>query len=478
MLALTTLGCPSTDPDGDIPSCEELSCQGGAVCLDGACRSRACLETNCVSGTVCQGGPLCLPEAEVTGPSCGTLSCPEGTACETGPICRDAEEDLDGDGVRSQLDCDDGQALRFPGNSEVCDGLDNDCNGDSDDDAPCMADQRCCGTAGCIDLQVNREHCGTCGRACAIYEECVEGQCLEADAPVITSVSPDPLPTGLWLGPDEEIQLFIRGEHMVGFATVFLESSDGREATPFEVLSTLNGRAYTIDQPLRLDGADLPGGEATMRVERNDGVQSEPFTVTIQGAVPPEITSVSPSPIPLAEEVSVSVYGTGFWGSPRVEIAAASDPPDWLDLPVEWVTETWVRTSSILLDPAQHPPGAWLARVINPDGEESAWLDIEVEPAPAPALTNIAPTEAPLGERVTLELHGFDIYGQPTVLMAPAATPEETLPPIEVASADTRLLVTQPLLLDPRMFSAQDYVIRVVNPDGTPSNDLRFVVLE
>jgi hypothetical protein len=40
------------------------------------------------------------------------------------------EADLDGDGYRFCTgDCDDGQAARFPGNLEVCDGLDNDCDG-------------------------------------------------------------------------------------------------------------------------------------------------------------------------------------------------------------------------------------------------------------------------------------------------------------------------------------------------------------
>ena len=41
--------------------------------------------------------------------------------------------DQDGDGVVASEDCDDQDPARFPGNSEVCDGLDNDCDGDLDE---------------------------------------------------------------------------------------------------------------------------------------------------------------------------------------------------------------------------------------------------------------------------------------------------------------------------------------------------------
>ena len=42
------------------------------------------------------------------------------------------DPDLDGDGVRASLDCDDNEALAFPGAEEVCDGVDNDCDGEID----------------------------------------------------------------------------------------------------------------------------------------------------------------------------------------------------------------------------------------------------------------------------------------------------------------------------------------------------------
>ncbi|MFK7928928.1 MAG: MopE-related protein [Myxococcota bacterium] len=60
-------------------------------------------------------------------------------------------EDLDEDGVLScQKDCDDTDPLRFPGNTEVCDGIDNDCDGavpidevDEDGDGARVCDADC-----------------------------------------------------------------------------------------------------------------------------------------------------------------------------------------------------------------------------------------------------------------------------------------------------------------------------------------------
>ena len=64
----------------------------------------------------------------------GDTSTTVGTE-ETGTTDTESEPvDLDGDGVRSDWDCDDEDPDNFPGNLEFCDGADNDCNGAIDDD--------------------------------------------------------------------------------------------------------------------------------------------------------------------------------------------------------------------------------------------------------------------------------------------------------------------------------------------------------
>ena len=43
-------------------------------------------------------------------------------------------QDLDGDGFEEPFDCDDANACSFPGGIEICDNIDNDCDGVVDED--------------------------------------------------------------------------------------------------------------------------------------------------------------------------------------------------------------------------------------------------------------------------------------------------------------------------------------------------------
>jgi hypothetical protein len=82
------------------------------------------------------------------------------------PNCTD--DDLDGYSVGGCTveDCDDQSSDVYPFAPEVCDGLDNDCDGIPDDD---------------YDFQTNVIHCGGCGISCLgqpVPMICVEGACV------------------------------------------------------------------------------------------------------------------------------------------------------------------------------------------------------------------------------------------------------------------------------------------------------------
>lgn len=117
-------------------------------------------------------------------------------ADSTDPSC----EDTDGDGVRANQDCDDNNARTYPGALELCDGKDNNCNGQVDENALvilphgigiCQAGQAavqrckegysdCDGKAanGCeVDINNDTEHCGACNESCTPTEICVAGGC-------------------------------------------------------------------------------------------------------------------------------------------------------------------------------------------------------------------------------------------------------------------------------------------------------------
>jgi hypothetical protein len=137
--------------------------------------------------------------APATSPQAAAVAAPEEKTCAAGstdPACQDA----DGDGVVAARDCDDHNAKIHPGAVESCDGVDNNCNGQVDENAlvmvlhgmgSCQSGQvivqqcqkgfsDCDGQAsnGCeVDIENDPEHCGSCSNACTPTELCIAGGC-------------------------------------------------------------------------------------------------------------------------------------------------------------------------------------------------------------------------------------------------------------------------------------------------------------
>ncbi|MEZ4241650.1 MAG: MopE-related protein [Myxococcota bacterium] len=81
-------------------------------------------------GTVADDTDCDDSDADVN-PDALEIAC-DGIENDCDPATLD-EPDLDGDGVSLCLDCNDGDANNFPGNTEACDNRDNNCNGAIDD---------------------------------------------------------------------------------------------------------------------------------------------------------------------------------------------------------------------------------------------------------------------------------------------------------------------------------------------------------
>jgi hypothetical protein len=146
-----TNGAPDADSDGTVAcfDCDDNNnrrfpgnpeiCDG----LDNDCNNGtqdASLTRACYSGPmgtagrgICRAGTESCSGAAGWSGTCNGQVLPETETCDAADRDCDGNPtngapDADGDGRNTCTDCDDNNNRRFPGNPEVCDGLDNDCN--------------------------------------------------------------------------------------------------------------------------------------------------------------------------------------------------------------------------------------------------------------------------------------------------------------------------------------------------------------
>jgi alpha-tubulin suppressor-like RCC1 family protein len=144
-----------------VPSCQSCAdspcAVSGLVCValvDGdACLEPCLLDDLCVEGFRCNvrdGEAVCLPLEQ---------------ACDA---CFDQDEDGFGLGASCDggADCDNTESGVYPGADEICDGVDNDCDGEIDEG---------------FDLLTDAQNCGGCNAICAADEAtslCDDGVCV------------------------------------------------------------------------------------------------------------------------------------------------------------------------------------------------------------------------------------------------------------------------------------------------------------
>ena len=143
--------CRACEADEDCSSLSSActTLEDGAFCLP-----RCATDDDCDAGFACERAPTAEGDAEVC--------LPMQNVCAG---CYDPDDDGYGIGADCELDCAPNDPTISPGAAELCNGGDDDCDGDIDED---------------FDFSSDADHCGACGVSCdaaAASTLCVEGAC-------------------------------------------------------------------------------------------------------------------------------------------------------------------------------------------------------------------------------------------------------------------------------------------------------------
>jgi hypothetical protein len=188
-------GCCPAGCDANSDSDCSASCGNGVVEAGETCDPPSSCPSSCSDGDGCTLDTL-TGSADNCSASCshapisecraGDGCCPAGCDastdddCAPAPSCADTDGDGFGDPVTGcaddRVDCDDTNAAINPSASEVCNGLDDNCDGNVDEG---------------FDLDTDPENCGVCGNGCN-GQACAAGTCLPPPAKGLVLEPPDP----------------------------------------------------------------------------------------------------------------------------------------------------------------------------------------------------------------------------------------------------------------------------------------------
>lgn len=167
------------------------ACSGSIACCSGICDLSGGTCVECVADSDCDDGSSCTTDACHLGGTCShtavETTCTNGLDddCDGQVDCADTDcascgcVDSDADGYTvCGGDCGDANPNVNPGEAEVCNSMDDDCDGTVDEGCSACtgALSSCAGV--CVNLETDEMNCGSCGTTCWAMSHCVSGACV------------------------------------------------------------------------------------------------------------------------------------------------------------------------------------------------------------------------------------------------------------------------------------------------------------
>jgi putative metal-binding protein len=164
----------------------------------------------------------------------------DGVVDESCAACTDADHDgfFAQAGCQTAIDCSDSDATIRPTAPELCDAVDNDCDGQADED---------------FDLATDAHNCGSCGNVCGAGASCESGQCTGA------ACDPD----GVYTKSGAPIAYTCCSGLINISVSTFIFSNDGAAITTSPSAAVLVGAATTCANGA-FDNSNLEAGGCTV----------------------------------------------------------------------------------------------------------------------------------------------------------------------------------------------------------------------
>ena len=222
----------------------------------------------------------------------------------------------------------------------------------------------------------------------------------------------------------------------------------------------------------QLNNGNDSGGWA-VRVVNPDGQNSGWATFTVVASTPaPSVSSVAPENMPAsAANQTLTINGSNFVNGASLVF----DPPNGVNINSDPAKLTFVSTSKITYQLNNgNDSGAWAVRVVNPDGQNSAWANFTVVAStPAPSISSVAPASMPASAaNQMLTINGSNFVNGASLVFDPPTGVNRNSDPAKLTFVPNSKITYQ-------LNNDNDtgvWAVRVVNPDGQFSEFRTFLV--